>query len=183
MSILIPIANGTEEMEAVIVADMLRRASLSVMVAGDGHVVTCARRIRIVPDKQLNELNDSDHFTAVVIPGGSPGVENLLQNEHLQAILRRHKESGGLIAAICAAPLVLHEWNMLEKGMRVTSHPSVEYELRSAYDYSFERVVEDGNVVTSRGAGTAFEFALTLIRILVNDATAVRIAGDIVMYE
>jgi putative intracellular protease/amidase len=87
-----------------------------------------------------------------------------------------------VIGAICAAPRVLHEFGMLKAGQQVTSHPSIEADLKH-YTYSLERVVSDAGVVTSRGAGTAFEFALALIRLLVDDKTATRVATDIVLYE
>jgi len=180
--VLVPIANGTEDMEAVIIIDVLRRAGVNVVVAGDGDVVTCARGVRIIPDVALDDLGDDDTFTAIVLPGGSQGVENLITNRGLEHILRKHQGRKGLLGAICAAPRILHEFGLLPKRAVITSHPSVAHDLAS-YAYSLDRVVEDGNIVTSRGAGTALEFALTLVRRLVDQTTSMRIAGDIVMYE
>ena len=182
VSVLVPIANGTEEIEAVIIIDMLRRAGITVSVAGDGDMVTCARGTRMVPDQNLDDVDDDDWFDAVVVPGGSQGVSNLINNESLSRILKRHRKKKILIGAICAAPRLLHEFKLLRKGAVITSHPSTAQDL-SVYAYSLERVVEDDDIITSRGAGTAFEFALTLIQRLTDDATATRVATDIVLYE
>lgn len=182
MPILVPIANGTEEMEAVIIIDMLRRAGLDVVVAGDGDMVTCSRGIRIIPDIAIDDIADDDEYSAVILPGGGQGVENFIANHALANIIARHKKMKAVIGAICAAPRVLHEFGMLKANQKVTSHPSVEPDLK-AYQYSLERVVNDAGIVTSRGAGTAFEFALELIRLMVDDKTATRVATDIVLYE
>ncbi len=180
--ILVPIANGSEEMEAVIIVDMLRRAGCEVVLAGDGDVVICSRGIRIVPDLSIDEITDDDSFDAVVLPGGSQGVERFASNTHLQHILARHRAKNRLLAAICAAPAVLHEFGLLHAGAVVTSHPSVANTLE-AYTYTLDRVATDGALITSRGAGTAFEFALHIIRMLTGEAAALRIATDIVLYE
>ncbi|MDZ4745832.1 MAG: DJ-1 family glyoxalase III [bacterium] len=182
MTVLVPIANGTEEMEAVIVIDMLRRAGIDVDVAGAGDVVTCSRGVRIIPDMALHEVSEDDVFGAIVLPGGSEGVEELIRNPYLENILRRHRERKGLVAAICAAPTILHEFRMLAAGATLTSHPSVADQLQQ-YNYTIDRVAEDGLLITSRGAGTAFEFALSLITRLADATTASRVASDIVLYE
>ena len=180
--ILVPIANGTEEMEAVIIIDMLRRASMEVTIAGDGNVVVCSRGVRMVPDIIIEDITEDECYDAIIIPGGSQGVGNFLNNHALEQILLRHMARKGLIGAICAAPMVLHEFGLLHQGAVVTSHPSIA-DVLAPYTYTLERVAIDGHVVTSRGAGTAFEFCLALIRKLADEATATRIATDIVMYE
>lgn len=182
MKALIPIANGTEEMEAVILIDMLRRAGVDVVVAGDGNVVTCSRGVRIVPDCILEDLSDDENFDAIVLPGGQQGVQNFIENAQLENMLQRHRERKGVIGAICAAPVVLHEFGMLASNAVVTSHPSTAEQLQS-YAYTLDRVAKDGRLITSRGAGTAFEFALALIRVLADEKTASRVASDIVLYE
>ncbi len=182
MTILVPISNGTEDMEAVIIIDMLRRAGLDVTVAGDGDMVTCARGTRIIPDMAIDSIDDDDWYDAIVLPGGSVGVSNMIDNDSLAHILARHRNKKRLIGAICAAPRVLHEFGLLKAGATITSHPSVAEDLK-VYAYSQDRVVEDDNIITSRGAGTAFEFALILIQRLTDDATATRVATDIVLYE
>lgn len=182
MTVLLPVANGSEEMEAVIVVDMLRRASVDVIVAGDADIVHCSRGIRLIPDKSIDDIDEDRMFDAIVLPGGRQGVDALATSVTLENIVRRHHAAKRTIAAICAAPLLLHDWALLKKASVVTCHPSID-NVMSAYTLSSERVVVDGHIVTSRGAGTAIEFALTLIRLLVDETTALRIAGDIVLYE
>lgn len=181
-NVLVPIANGTEEMEAVVIIDMLRRASLNVLVAGDGDVIVCSRGVRIVPDIHLDEITDDDNFDAIVLPGGEQGVSNFIRNHALEHIITRHHARKGLIGAICAAPIVLHEFGLLPKRAVVTSHPGCT-QVFAPYTYTLDRVAVDGSIVTSRGAGTAFEFTLMLIRKLTDETTATRIATDIVMFE
>lgn len=181
-TVLVPIANGTEEMEAVIIIDMMRRAGLDVTVAGDGNVVVCAHGVRIVPDMSIDDVLEDDHYHAIVLPGGSQGVTNFMSNHALQQILTRHRATNGLVGAICAAPTVLHEFGLLPSRAVVTSHPG-SAEVLAPYSYSLDRVAIDGSIVTSRGAGTAFEFSLALIRILTDNSIATHIATDIVMYE
>ncbi len=181
-NVLVPLSNGTEEMEAVIVVDMLRRAGCSVTVAGDGNVVVCSRGVRIVPDVLIDDIGDDETYDAIVLPGGAQGVSHFIANHHLQQILERHRSAKRLIGAICAAPVVLHEFGLLDQGAVLTSHPSVA-DVLAPYTYTLDRVAVDGRLVTSRGAGTAFEFALTLIRQLAGETIATRVATDIVMYE
>jgi len=169
-------------MEAVIIIDMLRRAGLDVVVAGDGDMVTCSRGVRIIPDISIDDISDDDHFDAVVLPGGSGGVSNFAGNHVLAHIVARLRNNKAVIGAICAAPTVLHEYGLLKAGQVITSHPSVQDSL-SMYSYSVERVIDDHNIITSRGAGTAFEFSLALIRKLADEATARKVATDIVLYE
>lgn len=180
--ILVPISNGTEEMEAVIIIDMLRRAGCDVTVAGDGDVVVCAWGTRILPDMMIDDIADDDVYDAIVLPGGTQGVNHFIANQQLEQIIKRHHASNGLVGAICAAPLVLHDFGLLPDKAVVTSHPGVA-ETFAPYTYTLERVAAEGNIVTSRGAGTAFEFSLALIRRLVDEKTSLRLASDIVMYE
>ena len=169
-------------MEAVIIIDMLRRAGVDVVVAGDGDMVTCSRGIRIIPDISIDEIHDDDHFDAVILPGGSQGVEAFASNSTLAHIVARLRNSKALVGAICAAPAALHEYGLLRSGQIVTGHPSIMNVL-APYTYSLNRVAEDQGIITSRGAGTAFEFALALIKRLVSEEAARRIATDIVLYE
>lgn len=182
MKVLVPVANGTEDMEAVIIIDMFRRAGLDVLVAGDGDIITCAHGMRLIPDVALDTVDPDEDFDAVVLPGGSQGVSGLSSNDVLSRLLAKHRHHKRLIGAICAAPLILHEFGLLRGDAVVTSHPGVEKQL-SMYTYSQDRVVEDDNIITSRGAGTAFEFALIIIQRLSGDAVATRVATDIVLYE
>ncbi len=176
--VLVLIAHGTEEMEAVIVTDILRRAGLSVIVAGDNEIVTCSRGVRIIPDTQIEKLSETETFEMIVIPGGAEGVQNLASDPFVERLLTAHLERNGYVAALCAAPALLAELHILHKDTAITSHPSVQHVLQD-FTYLEESVVIDGNFVTSRAAGTAFEFALALVEILTTPEKSEKIARDI----
>jgi 4-methyl-5(b-hydroxyethyl)-thiazole monophosphate biosynthesis len=160
--ILVPLADGFEETEAVTIIDVLRRADLSVTTAGlTPGSVRGSHGIVIEPDAALGDL-DLSTFTMVVLPGGQPGTRNLMKEERLLALVRRLHAEGRLTAAICAAPLVLHAAGVV-RGVPVTSHPSVRKELTGAVVMDAPRVVRSGTVITSQGVGTALEFALALV--------------------
>ncbi len=161
--VLIPLANGCEELEAVTVIDLLRRAGIEVVTAGlaDGPV-TASRGVVMIPDCSLDEVLDGD-FDMVVLPGGLPGAEHLDADPRIHALLRRMAEQGRYTAAICAAPKVLLNAGLLD-GHKATAYPGVMDDLMNpGSQYMTDAVVSDGKVVTSRGPGTAMEFALTLI--------------------
>jgi 4-methyl-5(b-hydroxyethyl)-thiazole monophosphate biosynthesis len=162
--VLVPLAPGFEEIEAVTVIDILRRAGLTVTVAGteDGPIIA-SRQTRHHPDCRLSDVR-ADDFDAIVLPGGQPGVDNLAADPHLRRLLDQFRQRGALIAAICAAPLLLSEAGLLQ-GRRATAHPSVRDRLRAGA-IAEERVVVDGTLVTSQAAGTAMEFAFRLVEIL-----------------
>lgn len=178
---LVPIAHGTEEMEAVIVIDLLRRAGIPVVVAGESPMVVCSRGVRIVPDVLLEEVSEEEEeFAAIVLPGGARGTEALARNEHVRRLLQAQRERNGFIAAICAAPTILAQHRLIAPETPITSHPSVAEQL-SAYLYRTEPVVVSDRIITSRGAGTAIAFALELIRLLRGDDAAVEVARQIVL--
>lgn len=179
---LIAVANGTEDMEAVIVIDLLRRAGIDVTVAGESTMVTCAHGLKIVPDTTIDDVSDDDVFDVVILPGGGQGVDALGNNHALEQVVRRHYKAQKYIAAICAAPTLLHEWKLLPANAVVTSYPGYESVFQS-YTYANIRVAVDHNLITSRGPGTTIEFALEIIRRLAGEAVASRIASDIVLYE
>lgn len=178
--VLVPVANGTEEMEAITVVDLLRRAGISVIVAGESPMVVCSRGVRIVPDMLLEEISEEETFSAIVLPGGTRGTEALSRNEHLRRLLWAQKRRDGYIAAICAAPTILAQHRLVDPDTPLTSHPSVASQL-SAYLYRTEPVVVAGRVVTSRGAGTAVAFALELVRLLRGEEAAMEVARQIVL--
>lgn len=160
--ILVPLAPGFEEIEAVAIIDVLRRADLEVVVAGLAPgPVAGSHGIALVPDGALGEL-DLDAFTAVVLPGGMPGTRNLMADGRVLGLVRRLAGEGRTTAAICAAPLVLHAAGVVGAA-EITSHPSVRGELAGAALLDRPRVVESGPIVTSQGPGTALEFALALV--------------------
>lgn len=178
-SILVAIANGTEEIEAVTIIDLLRRAGALVTIAGENDNVICSRGIRINPDILLSEIDPSDEFDCIILPGGLAGVERLSQNNDLIEVLNKHCTQRKLVGALCSAPLILSQNGLLPHTITLTSHPDVESQLR-AYKYSTQNIVHDSWLVTSRGVGTAIEFCLALISILFNQTMAETIAKQIV---
>jgi 4-methyl-5(b-hydroxyethyl)-thiazole monophosphate biosynthesis len=178
--VLVPIADGCEEMEAVVVIDTLRRAGAKVVVASVGqHQITASRGVKLVADCLLGEcLNDT--FDLIVLPGGIPGAEHLRDSKELIQLLARQVESGRLFGAICAAPAVVLQHHGFLVGRRATCHPSFQTQLadRSQVD---SRVVVDGPCVTSQGPGTALEFALTLVALLWGEEKAKAVAAPMVV--
>lgn len=170
------IADGLEEVEALTPADYLRRAGLEVMLAGVGTMQpTGAHGVKISADIDAAEL--PDHLDGVVLPGGMPGAANLAASAVVEEHCWRVMESGGLTAAICAAPALAFGAFGLIEGRRFTCYPGFETEV-SGGRFTDERVVVDGSMITSRGPGTAGEFAVAVIRHLLGDETADRVAGE-----
>jgi len=159
---IIVFAEGFEEIEALTPADILRRAEVAVELVGlDGMDVTGAHGIGVKMDRVLREEEAVD---AMILPGGLPGAENLAGSEKLAKVLKKQMESGKLVAAICASPgLVLGRHGIME-GRRGTCYPGFEGYFGKGARYVAEAVVKDGNVLTSRGPGTAFAFGLALAR-------------------
>jgi DJ-1 family protein len=176
---LITIAQGTEEIEAIVPADLLRRANFHVKIAGDNEIVTCSRGVKIIPDLLIEKLNSDVEYDIIILPGGRTGTLNLLNDEKLIKLLRKHYERGGWIAAICAAPSILVHHKIMPKGSPITSHPSVK-EMLADYEYREEKVVVHERFITSRGVGTSIDFALKIIELLMDKTTAEKIAKDIV---
>ena len=176
--ILVPLAEGFEELEAVAVIDVLRRAGLEVVTAALGSAadpVMGAHGIAVAADAELGSLA-ADSFDAVVLPGGMPGTLNLMEDERVLAAVRALHAAGRTTAAICAAPMVLAKAGVID-GVAVTSHPSVRERLGAAEVRSEPRVVRSGHVFTSQGPGTAIEFALELVRELVGAGKADELAA------
>jgi protein deglycase len=166
-SVLIPLAQGCEELEAVTLIDLLRRGGIEVVTAGlDDRPVTASRGVVLMPDMTLDDALARD-YDMVVLPGGGAGADNLDNDNRIHTLLRRMIEGGKFAGAICAAPKVLANAGILE-GKRATSYPGVLDKMQpSGVTYTGEAVVRDGNILTSRGPGTAMDFALTLIETLV----------------
>ena len=174
---LVPLVDGFEELEAIAVIDLLRRAGVSVITAGvAGRQATGSHAITVQCDSTLDDELPRT-FSAFVVPGG-PGVAKLVEHEGLRDALKRQAAAGGLIAAICAAPLVLHAAGLLN-GRRVACHPSVEARLTGA-TILHQAVVVDGRIVTSRGAGTAVPFALAVAGELVGRQASDDVAKAII---
>lgn len=165
--VLVPIAHGCEELEAVTIIDLLVRAGIEVVSAGlESGPVTCSRGVVLLP-KITIEAVMHEHFDMIVLPGGGPGAERLDQDPRIIELLQKMNVNGDYIAAICAAPKVLARAGVL-KGKRATSYPGFldKMNLPDTH-YLTDSVVQDGKVITSRGPGTAMDFALHLIDVLV----------------
>ncbi|MBW8456227.1 DJ-1 family glyoxalase III [Stutzerimonas stutzeri] len=161
--VLIPIADGSEDLEAVTLIDVLRRAEFDVVVASaeERRMLTCARGTRITADTMLLDVLAQD-FDLIVLPGGMPGAKTLGELEPLAERVRQQARAGLDYAAICAAPAVaLHPYGVL-KGRQVTCYPGMSDNLTGTY-FLDQPVVVDGNCITSQGPATALEFALTLV--------------------
>ncbi len=163
-SVLILLAEGFQEPEAVTVVDLLRRAEIQIVTAGlNEGPVRSARGLRILPDTSLDDV-DAGRFDMVVLPGGQPGTDNLAADTRVRKIIQDMHEGGKYTAAICAAPYVLSEAGVLGEK-RATSYPTFQEKLKAHEIMKDERVVTDGKVITSQGPGTAIEFALTLVEL------------------
>ena len=164
--VLVPLAQGCEELEAVTVIDLLRRAQIEVVTAGlDRQTITASRGVRLVPDTDLDTALKQD-YDMIVLPGGLPGANHLDQDPRLRSLLQRMAAGKKYTAAICAAPKVLANAGVLE-GKRATAYPGVLDNMHLPHTHvTHEAVVIDGHVITSRGPGTAMDFALTLIETL-----------------
>ena len=168
-TVLVPLAQGCEELEAVTIIDLLRRAGITVTVAGlDAGPVTASRGVVLLPDTTLDAVLDQD-FDLVVLPGGLGGAQRLEADRRISALLRRMAEQGRYVAAICAAPRVLVNAGLVE-GRTITAYPGV-LDDQEGIRLSSAAVVRDGTFITSRGPGTALDFALTLIETLCGRAS------------
>lgn len=162
-TVIVPLADGFEEIEALAPVDLLRRAGVEVITASlaDHRHATGRSTITVHADVALKDL-PAQPVDMVFLPGGA-GVKHLRADPRVREIVLAHHRAGQWLAAICAAPTVLHDCGLLA-GRRYTAHFSVAHELPAIL--SHERVVTDGRITTSRGAGTAVEFALHLVRLL-----------------
>lgn len=163
--VLVPIADGSEEIEAVCIIDVLRRAGAEVTVASvDKLHVTASRGVKLVADKLISQCMN-EVYDVIALPGGMPGAEHLRDSRELETILRKQSEQNRLLAAICASPAVVFAHHRLLRQRRATCHPNFVDQLPNK-EAAESRVVVDGNFVTSRGPGTALEFALKLVELL-----------------
>ncbi|KAH8247307.1 hypothetical protein KR038_002005, partial [Drosophila bunnanda] len=182
---LVILAPGAEEMELIIAVDVLRRAGIKVTMAGlnGSEPVKCSRDVHIVPDIELAKVA-ADKFDVVVLSGGLGGSNAMADSAVVGDILKAHEDGGKLIAAICAAPTVLAKHG-IATGKSLTSYPSMKEQLVDKYSYvEGELVVQDGNLITSRGPGTAYNFALKIAEELVGKQKVQEVAkGLLVAYN
>jgi len=178
MKIMIPLAVGFEEIEALTVVDVLRRAGIEIDTIGiTGSVVVGANGIRIMADKKLLEIKP-DEYDGIILPGGS-GYKNLAKSSILIKTLKDFNNNNKLIGAICAAPLILAEQGLLDER-RATVYPGLEKRL--AYPRG-DKVIIDGNIITSQAPGTAMNFALAIVKKVLGQAAELKLREELVFHE
>ncbi len=176
--VLVPLAAGFEELEAITIIDLMRRAGFAVVTAGlDDQPVTASRKTVVIPDTTIDAvLNQS--FDLIVLPGGLPGADNLRDDARVQTLIKQQHQQNKTIGAICAAPRALAAAGVLE-DKTITCFPGA-LDPNQPFNISGASVEIDGNIVTSRGPGTAMEFALTLIEQLADRSLRDQIAAQMV---
>lgn len=179
-TVLVPLAQGCEELEAVTIIDLLRRANIEVITAGlDDKPVKGSRGTVLIPDMTLDEALGNT-FDMVVLPGGLPGSDNLNNDPRIHTLLKELHAQGKYTAAICAAPKVLANAGLLT-NKQATSYPGVLDKMQVPdMSYINAPVVQDDKVITSRGPGTAMDFTLTLIELLVGEVTKNQVEAGLV---
>lgn len=178
-SVLVPLADGVEEMEAVIMIDVFRRAGWRVDAVGlKPGTVEASRGVKIVPDRMWEEI-DPLLYDVIAIPGGNQGTIHLMNDERVLDALRHHYRAGKWVAAVCAGPLVLQRAGIISDE-RVTCHPLAAPELKAG-TYVDQAVVVSGHLVTSQGPGTTFAFALSIVALRDGRKKALDISRGMVM--
>jgi len=164
--VLVPIAEGSEELEAITIVDILRRADIEVVIAGlTDEPVLMSRQTVILPDASIDEALE-ETFDMVVLPGGLPGADNLDKDQRIHDVVEKLNNGGKFVAAICAAPKILAGAGLLD-GKKATSYPGfLELDNRPEVKSTGSPLEQDGNIITSRGPGTALDFALKLVEVL-----------------
>lgn len=178
---LVPLAQGCEELEAVTIIDLLVRAKIDVVTASldANRLICCSRGVVIQAQMELEQALKQS-YDLVVLPGGLPGADCLAEDSRVLSLLRRSVEQGHLVAAICAAPKVLKKAGLLD-GLDATSYPGVlDQSPAKGMRYSNQAVVDAGSVITSRGPGTAMDFALHLIERLKGVAVRQEVESSLV---
>jgi len=178
--ILVPVADGIEMIEALSIVDVFRRAEIHVDIASvNDLVITSSHGVKIEADKLIDDCQD-ESYDLVAIPGGIPGANNLRDSKTLKYILTRQNDNNKLYGAICASPAVVLKEHGLLEGKIATCHPMFIADLQSDAT-SEEKVVVDQNCITSRGAGTAVEFALELLGIIAGEEKKLQVAQGMVV--
>jgi 4-methyl-5(b-hydroxyethyl)-thiazole monophosphate biosynthesis len=178
-NICIPLANGFEEIEAVTLIDVLRRAGFGVTTCGLNSLQAHgAHHVTLTADTMIDDALKGT-WDLVVLPGGMPGATNLRDDARVGKLLEQTVKGGGHVGAICAAPIALARFGFI-KGKKATSYPGFENQMPGA-EYCEDRVVCDGKVLTSRGPGTAMEFALAITELLAGRAKADEVKGQMLV--
>ncbi len=170
------LANGFEEIEAITIIDILRRAEKEVITVGIGdNIIIGAHGMVVVADMQDNMIELDDKLEMIFLPGGMPGTLNLERSAVVQSAIDYCVENDKYIAAICAAPSILGHKGILD-GKKACCYPGFEQELKGA-DVNYDAVNADGKIVTSRGAGTAIKLALKLVELFTSPERS-KLMGD-----
>ena len=178
--VLVPVADGCEEIEAVCIIDILRRAGADVTVASvDQLQITASRGVRLTADCLISDCSDQI-FDLIALPGGMPGAEHFRDSTQLVEMLKRQREEGRFYAAICASPAVVFQPHHLLAGKKATCHPGRKNTLENK-EAADSRVVVDGTCITSQGPGTAMEFALKLVEFLLGTEKMKEVEGPLIM--
>lgn len=175
--VLVPIANGSEDIESVTIIDVLRRAGLDVVVASvhEHKQVTAARGCRLEADSLIEDVKE-ELFDAIVLPGGMPGAEHLRDCQVLVDMLERHDIQDKLLAAVCASPAVVFGSHGFVMDKKATCYPGFESGMTGAEVIQDRPVVQDGNILTSQGPATAMAFSLGIVAELSGFETAQKVA-------
>jgi len=183
MKIIVFLAEGFEEVEALTVVDYLRRKDITVDMISitEEKKVKGSHDIIVAADKVLSELKEVDSYEGAVIPGGLPGATNLRDNETVIHTMKTLNKKDKLVAAICAGPIVLERAEVIE-GRRITSYPGFEEELKGGI-YVEENVVRDGNMITARGPALAVDFAIEIVDYLLGEEKAKELKAGILYKE
>lgn len=175
--VVVPIAEGFEEIEAVSLIDVMRRGGIEVVVAGvNNKLVQGANGIKIECDTLIDSVSSSD-LDMIVLPGGWGGTDILAKDEKVQNLIKEMANSDKRVGAICAAPFALNQAGVLQD--EYTCYPSVEEQIQKDGYRSDRMVVKSGNVLTSRGPGTAICFGLAIVRELVGEETYQALKGGL----
>lgn len=169
-TVLVPLADGCEELEAITITDILTRAGAKVTTAGlKAGLVTASRGARLMPDTLLSDIQGQS-FDLIALPGGLPGADHLAANPILQEMLRQQHQQEKPLAALCAAPKALAVAGVID-GKRITHYPGALDQLTGSWSATALAVEIDGHIITGRGPGTALDFALTLVEHLFDAQT------------
>ncbi|NOX15660.1 MAG: DJ-1/PfpI family protein [Epsilonproteobacteria bacterium] len=177
--VLVPLASGFEEIEAMSIIDILRRAEIEVVVAGLGKKqVVGAHGVKVQADVHIEDTNSSN-FDMIVLPGGLPGATNLQKDETVQKLLKEFDKQNKPIGAICAAPVALMSAGVLKENY--TCYPSFETNIREKGYTANKDIVSDKNIITSRGPGTAMTFGLAIVSKLCGDEKSNEIRSQLLL--
>lgn len=178
---LLLLAEGFEEVEAITVTDYLRRMDIIVdtcSINGERRV-TGGHRITIETDKDIDKINSIKGYDGIIVPGGLEGAVNLRDDERVIELIKEFNDEGKILAAICAGPMVLNRAGILN-GKKVTSYPGFDNDLKNS-QYKEDIIVQDGNIITARGPAVAVYFALKLVEILIGEERVGELRNDILL--